>query len=226
MVPAGAAVNLVWRRGPLFAVVAAIAFAWMIEIIHLFEESGAVNPLNIVTAAAGAAIGHRLIGSLRKMRQAERAIRFAAWAAIPLYLAALIIARDWRFGFANPGQVAEILRSLHWIPLYYHYFAPSDQNAFASIVSIAASFAPVGVVFWGVRLNPQGAVSRRQLLVCALAAAVLCGAAEAGRLLTAGLRPDPTNILIAAASASFALKLCEWGAQVFPKLLRPESARR
>ena len=226
MVPAGAAANLVWRRGPIFAVVAAMAFAWMIEIVHLFEQSAGANPINILTAATGAAVGHRLVGVLRGVTRLAPAIRMAAWAAIPFYLAALMFARDWRFGLARPGDVAEILRSLHWIPLYYHYYAPSNENAFLSIISIAAIFAPVGVLFWGVKSDPGEPVSRKRLLVCMIVAAALCGITETGRLLSAGLRPDPTNILIAAGSAALALRFCEWGARVFPDLLRPEAATR
>ena len=225
MIPAGAAVNLVWRRGPVSAVAAAISFAWLIEIVHLFEKSAAANPLNIATAAVGAAIGHRLIGPLRRTRHVDRAIRTAAWAAIPFYLTALMVARNWRFGLANANDVAEIVRSLHWIPLYYHYFAPSNENAFWSIVSIGASFAPVGVLLWGISLKPGVTSSRMPLTVTAVLAAALCGAAEAGRLLTAGFRPDPTNILIAAAAAVFAQRICEWGARVFPKLLQQQWAR-
>ena len=224
MIPAGAAVNLVWRRGPASAVAAAISFAWLIEIVHLFEKSAAANPVNIATAAAGAAIGHRLIGPLRRMTQLDRAVRIVAWAAIPFYLAALMVARNWRFGLADASEVAETLRSLHWIPLYYHYFAPSNENAFWSIVSIGASFAPVGILLWGIGLKPGTTSSRMPLPVTAVLAAALCGAAEAGRLLTAGLRPDPTNILIAAGAAVLAQRICEWGASVFPKLLQPQLA--
>ena len=226
MIPAGAAANLVWRRGPIFAVVAAMAFAWMIEIVHLFEQSAGANPFNIVTAAAGAAIGHRLVGLLRRATHLRPAIRMTAWAAIPFYLAALVFARDWRFGLAKPADIAEIVRSLHWIPLYYHYFAPSNQNAFASIVGIAATFAPVGVLLWGVRSKPVDLASGKPLLVCMLLAGTLCGLTETGRLLTAGLRPDPTNIYIAAASAALAQRFCEWGARVLPELLHLKTATR
>ena len=226
MVPAGAAANLVWRRGPIFATVAAMAFAWMIEIVHLFEQSAGANPINIVTAGVGAAIGHQLVGLSTRVPHLRRLIRFTAWAAIPFYLAALVIARDWRPGLAKPGDVAELLRSLHWIPLYYDYFAPSNQNAFASIVSIAAIFAPVGALFWGVNSKSGDSASGSRMVFCMFLAAVLCGLTETGRLLTAGLRPDPTNILIAAGSAALALRFCDWAARVFPDLLRREAATR
>ena len=151
----------------------------------------------------------------------------AAWPAALVYLLLLPVARDWRYGHASPTEIEGVMRSLHWMPLYYAYFAPSNQSALTSFLAVAASFAPVGALLWAIRLRPEDPLGQNQpVLTSALAAAALSWLVEAGRLATAGLRPDPTNILIAAVAAVLAQRACEWAARVVREMLRPESIVR
>src|SRR5438105_629065 len=63
MAPAGAAVRMVSRRGPAFAVVAATVFSFAIEIGRWFEHSTVANLSNILLAAIGAGLGYRIANS-------------------------------------------------------------------------------------------------------------------------------------------------------------------
>ena len=141
--------------------------------------------------------------------------RPAALIVLPFYVIALIMLRDWHLGLADARLVDETLQSLHWVPLYYTYFAPSNQSAFASNARIVAAFAPVGVTFWAVQLQRMAGTNLPMpVLPTALAGAALCAIMEAGRLVTANLRPDPTNVLIAAFAAVVAQRVCEWAWRV------------
>lgn len=222
MVPMGAVVALVWRRGPVFCATGAVALSYIVEVVKVFEGSATVHPFDIAYSAAGALLGQRLIAATRAVNlNVAPLMRRAAWITAPFYLLALMFVRDWRFSLADFDHVAAVVRSLSWIPLYYDYGAPSDQAAFESVVGIGAIFAPVGVLVWATRLEQQGQSGYGPVLLSAISAAVLCAVIETGRLLTMGGRPDPTNLIIAAVAAITAQRICEWGAKVLPDLLYP-----
>lgn len=226
MVPFGAGVKFAWNGQRSMAVIGAIALSWSIEIGHWFELSAVMNLSNIALAGTGAALGHRLAGSLRIWRFNPRLVFRAAWLAIPVYLLALMVLRDWRPGVAKAGDIESVLATLHWIPFYYHYFAPSNQAAFTSALAQSASFAPVGVLIWAIRSARRGCqLWAEPVMPTAIAAAGLAAVIEAGRVITAGLRPDPTNILIAAAAALFAQRFCEWASRVLATAWHSKSAR-
>ena len=68
---------------------------------------------------------------------------------------------------------------------------------------------------WAIRVRPgEHAGQSRPLRYSALTAAILATFMEAGELITTGLRPDPTNIWIAAGAAMLAQRICEWAARI------------
>ena len=146
-------------------------------------------------------------------------LRGRVWLAVLAYLVMLPILRGWHAGYAGRKNIEETLSLLHWLPFYYHYFT-TEQNALASLLNVAMSYAPVGVLVWAMRLRPSVRAGQgRPLGYSALAAAVLAALMEAGGLITTGLRPDPTNVLIAAVAAIFAQRICEWVARIGPNVL-------
>jgi VanZ family protein len=227
MVPLGAVAKLVWRRGVGGAVFPAAALSAAIEIAQWFEFSGRADAISIAIAVLGAWFGHRTAVFLRT--SISRGIPWlptAVWLAAPIYLGVLPILRGWRSGYVGSQQIEDTVASLHWLPFYYHYFT-TEQNALASSLAIAASYAPVGAFAWAVGRRPdQRAGQSRPLSYGGLAAAVLATIMEAGGLITTGLRPDPTNVLIAAAAAMVTQRICEWASRIGPDVPRSQGVAR
>jgi hypothetical protein len=149
-----------------------------------------------------------------------------AMVTMPFYLAILPVVFGWKFGHVGRDQIEQTMATMRWLPFYYHYFT-SEGNALASLVGVFASFAPLGVLAWAVRYQPnQSAAKISSLMPVALAALLLSIVLEAGGLITAGHRPDPTNAFIAVAAAILAGRGCEWMARVLATISDPVGAAR
>src|SRR5262249_28403295 len=136
------------------------------------------------------------------------------------------VLKGWHLGIAGREEIVLTLRSVRWLPFYYHYFT-SEQAAVASLLKIAASYGPVGAFFWAVRSRTAELAGKsRSLGWSGLTAALLATGMEAGGLITSGLRPDPTNVLIAAAAAMLTQRICEWGARIGFETLGGEPSAR
>jgi glycopeptide antibiotics resistance protein len=224
MAPLGAVVRLVWQRGMAVTLVAAFALSGLLEIVHWFEYSGQTDALSIAVAMAGAAAGNLFVRSALLFEQSLTPwIRRAAMLAAPFYLALLPVVRGWKHAHASRALIEQTLASTHWLPFYYHYYS-SEGHALASFVSISASFVPLGVLAWAMRLQPGESAGRaRSFLPVAIVAFFLALILEAGGLITADNRPDPTNVLIAMGIAVFSQRACEWLARVLDDF--PATAR-
>jgi len=224
LAPLGMALWLVWGRGALAAAAVALTLSGLLELAHLFEYSEQTDALSLVAAMVGAVAGNLLARSpVLHERRLLSWVRGAAFLAAPLYLALLPIARGWRGGHVSRALIANTIATTHWLPFYYHYFT-SEGHALASVVSISASFAPLGALAWAMRLEPNAPRGQtRSVLPVAIVAFVLANGLEIGGLITAGNRPDPTNVLIAMAVAVFAQRVCEWLERVIGEL--PVAAR-
>jgi hypothetical protein len=110
---------------------------------------------------------------------------------------------------------------MHWLPFYYHYYT-SEGHALASVVSISASMVPLGALAWAARLRSgEPAGQARSVIPVAIAAFFLSVILEIGGLVTAGNRPDPTNVLVAVAVAAMSQRLFEWLARVLGEIALP-----
>jgi VanZ family protein len=227
MVPLGAATKLVWHRGVGLAILAALILSGALEIAHLFEHSAQMDAISIMIAILGAVLGHQVANPLRNAELPwTRLLKLAAWLATPIYLVILPAVWGWRDAHASRSQIEDVMASLHWLPFYYQYFTP-EQHALTSMLGVSASFAPVGVLLWAMRLNSgRSAGENRTLWLSAFAATALAACMQAGALVTAGLRPDPTNLLIAACAAILGQRTCEWAARIGQDFLRTETVPR
>jgi len=225
MIPLGVAIRIGWRGGALTAAVAAALFTSAIECARWFELSAQVNAANVLLGAVGAVIGNRV--AVLEWLSGERGlvlIRACAWILLGPYVLVLATARGWRPHVQDSATVNGVLQNLHWIPFYYTYYA-SKLAAFGSLMNVAASFVPVGTFMWAVRLrNADTAGHQRQVWQTALIAGLVAVCIEFGGLVTAGLRPDPTNVLIAIAAAVIAQRGCEWFARILLSVAGAESA--
>ena len=122
----------------------------------------------------------------------------------------MIAAFGWKPGHVGHEQIEQTISTTRWLPFYYHYFT-SEGNALASFVTVFASFIPLGILSWAVRYKPnQPANQTRSLAPVALVALLLSLILEVGALITAGRRPDPTNVLIAVSAAVLSERVCGW----------------
>jgi len=225
MIPLGVAISLAWRGGAVAAAAAAFLLSGLLELTHLFEASTHANAASIAAAMLGAVAGNLWARSLIRIGRASIGwVKWAAFAAAPFYLALLPVLRGWKRGHVSRELIEQIIASTHWLPFYYHYFT-SEAAALASVGSVSASMFPLGALAWAARLRPgQSAGTPHSLLPVAIVAFALSVILEAGGLVTAGNRPDPTNVLIAVVSAVISQRVCEWLARVLSEISLPARA--
>lgn len=119
--------------------------------------------------------------------------------AAGLYLLMITGLNGW---FSAPWTISADslagLQAQHFLPFFYHYFT-SETNAVASVLSVFGMYMPIGLGCW---LWDWNAVPGRpkpwRAASLALVGATLV---ETGNLFVVGRHPDPTNLLLAAASA-------------------------
>lgn len=169
----------------------------VIEGGQLLLASGVSQGVSLLTRALGVAWGLALQHTLRfeLIERHARGLRAAVLAATPLYLVALAYLNGFTGRLEPVWTAAEKLHATRFTPFYYHYFT-SETAAMWSLLANAAAYAPVGIGLW--LLRPRAA---RAGLAAAIAAAIAL-AIETLKLFVAGAKPDPTNVLIAAASAA------------------------
>jgi VanZ family protein len=182
----------------------------LIEGAQLFLDSGVSEGIAVLARTAGAGLG---ASAYQRYWNAHadhelftpHKLRLLALILAPVYLTGLIATQNWHFqewlswesGLAKLPQV-------HFLPFYYHYFT-TETAALASLLRISASYAPIGVVLW-MRNGDFQHGARFSAGVAILVAAVV----ESAKLFQNHLHPDPTNVLIAAASALAGYVLINW----------------
>ena len=193
-VPAGAGV----RR----AAAAGAGFGVLVELLQAATVSGVAQGASVATRAAGAALGAWLAWRAGRWEAEDwrlAARRAAPWLLLPFGLALAALA-GW---FAGPWRSAgDALRRLadgevSFLPFHYHYLL-REGDALFSVAAVSLQYAPLAIAAWAWRLPPAAAAG-----AAALAAAVV----EAGKLFPHGIRPDPTNVLVAAGAAGVACSL-------------------
>jgi hypothetical protein len=211
---------------------AALVFSSLLELAHWFEYSQQADVAGIAAGVIGAVLGNRSAVWLGlRQRAVVRAIRPAALLAMPLYLALLPLLWGWKLGYIGSARIMQTTASIRWMPFYYHYYT-SEANAVASVVLVFFCFLPLGAFAWALKLRVSDLADGSTFLplegnvspAVALAAILLSLVLEVGALLTAGHRPDPTNILIAICAAILGQRACEWIARVLNETSSPVEA--
>ena len=182
-------------RSPVaFAVAMGALLGVALEVTQFFVASGVSQGWSVAMRMLGCGIGALAWRQRANWDQAHLqglVARWVPWLALP-YLLTLVTFSGW-FSSRWIG-VDEALGRLdggvRFLPFYYHYFT-SEAKAVFSLASVALMYAPIGVAAWarGWRLGPAMALG------AAVAALV-----ETGKLFVFDSRPDPTNLLIAAAA--------------------------
>lgn len=186
-----------WQRPLSLSRVAlrGVVLGLAIELAQFFLFSGVSQGASVLSRVVGVVLGATwLRGAVRGGWPALRALvlRAAPWGLLP-YAGALLLANGW---FRSPlhglAGAAATWQELRLLPFYYHYYT-SEAVALVSLLSVVAMYLPVAAWTWargGSAALAAGAVGLLSLAV------------EGSKLLLGGMRPDPTNVLIAAAAAA------------------------
>jgi VanZ family protein len=214
----GMALGRTFARPYRAGAIAGAVLGLLIEGGQLLLASGVSEGASIVTRAAGVTAGVWLSRHVERSwlsRLRAHAISILLCAA-PVYVVALAWANRW-FTARWTGLDAALanLRDVRWLPFYYHYYT-TETHALQSLLAVLAMYLPVGVGY-SIATARDAAARRSNAVVPAVIAAVLAIVMEGIKLLVPGQHPDPTNVIIAFASA-FAgcivvMNLQEWTLQ-------------
>lgn len=184
---------------PGWGFAAGAALGIVVEGVQIVLASGTTQVVSVLTRAVGTGWGAMLAGShpRRWLDYSPAAARRLVLVLLPVHLGLALALNGLLPLRLQPEWAAlEKLDGLRFLPFYYHYYT-SETAAVRSLLFVAGSYAPIGVaaaIGWP-------AVPRRAAFGAVLAALVLCLGVEVLKLFSLGTRPDPTNLLIAAASA-------------------------
>lgn len=216
VIPLGVLVGILLTRGRPRRLRVALAYGALlgilVEVVQLFLESGVAQGISVLTRSVGAGLGLLLYDRLtvEGLRRFRPLMRPAVLTAIPLYLAALSVLEGW---YARPWLPANAalarLPALHFLPFYYHYYT-SEAAALASLLRNATLYAPLGLAVWGWRLAGPFGLTGAGTFASGLLGAVVALGFESSKLFLRAQHPDPTNVLIAFASAALAYAAAAW----------------
>ncbi|ATE60911.1 VanZ family protein [Thauera sinica] len=184
---------------PVWGLAAGAALGLVVEAVQIVLASGTTQLVSVLTRALGGAWGVMLAGShpRRWLDYSPAAARRVILMLLPVHIGLALALNGLLPLQLQPEWAAlEKLDGLRFLPFYYHYYT-SETAAVRSLLFVAGSYAPVGVaaaIGWP-------ATPRRAAIGAVLFTLVLCFAIELLKLFSVGTRPDPTNLLIAAASA-------------------------
>jgi VanZ family protein len=193
---------LAWRLRvtPGAAAVLGLLLGALIEIGQFFVASGVSQGASVLSRSAGLALGAWLAPVLVRggIERVRAVLSRYALSLLCVYLPLLLFASGW---FRGPWQgldaAAATWGQVRLLPFYYHYYT-SEAVALYSLGSVALMYLPLAALGWARRWKPAVVL----VLVLVLALVV-----EAGKLFVGGLKPDPTNPIIAVAAAALALRL-------------------
>lgn len=202
-VPIGVWLTRRLALGVLGAVMAGLAFGALMEAAQFLIATGSSQGASVLARALGVTTG-ALLWHERGRWRVDDMRRFVARHVTLLgagYIALLLMVNGW-FSFGWQGVVVAQAKwsQLRLLPFYYHYYT-SEAQALVSFATVSLMYAPLGALVWA----RGGAPS-----LAGIAAAALALVVEVSKLFLAGQRPDPTNVLIAAAAAATLVALMRW----------------
>ena len=178
------------RRRRFAGALVATLLAAGLEVVKVFIASRTMNITNVVTAAAGAALGWMLGAALAGMdRRGQVGL---AWRMILAYLVYAAWA-PFKTDFGAEAMRAKLPHGAEWLPLYHYAMggrAADVQNFLATIILTAALTAAVKL-----HARQGGATARPSHLAAAARAGLLGVALELGQFAVIGRTPTTTDVL-------------------------------
>lgn len=204
--PIGLLLSRHWSRiGLVTAIFLGALLGTAIEIAQLFLASGISQGASVLTRGVGIAIGCQIAPRLSgfSIEAIRPTLRWLSLFAVVPYLALLATLNGWAtYNWLSLNDGLQRLDTLHFLPFYYHYYT-TETVAVASLLTQIVMYAPLGLAYWLWRPNGNPAVA-------ALLGGLVALAVETGKLFISSAHPDPTDILIASASAALTYKLSTW----------------
>lgn len=184
-------------RHPLKRVVVGALLGLGIELGQLLIATGVSQGASVLARALGVWLGAAGASRVAALGLAgvRLVLRKYSWPLAVGYLLALAFVNGWfRGSWHGWHGAAPVWAELRWMPFYYHYFT-TEGLALYSLGSVALMYLPLVALGWA-----------RQWSRWVIGALVLLAAltVEIAKLFIDGLRPDPTNLIIAAVAAAVA----------------------
>jgi VanZ family protein len=203
-VPLGVLWALGGNRSLLNIAVAGFVMMSAITVLSLFVLSATPSVLTIVYRTAGIVIGGaaaRWLEGQDPGQWRDRLARAVPLMILPYAMAVIFVNKLLSSQWRTLQQALAAFDAHTALPFYSHYMV-SKADAAQSVAVQFLIFAPIGVMVVFRRSN------RRSQIWTAAVIAFMCSLAiETGRWFKPGLQPDFSNAIIAALSASFAVKL-------------------
>ncbi len=177
-----------WQR----ALLPGLLLGVLIEGGQLFIASGVSQGASVLARLLGWAAGALLWQHAPRIKALGPALR--RWWALVLagYVLLLLFVNGWfHHSWQGQEQLEAQWKAMRLLPFYYHYYT-TEAVALFSLGRVAIAYAPLGALGWALGW------SGLRLGSVALGLSV---AVESGKLFLSGTHPDPTNVLIAWASA-------------------------
>ncbi len=187
----------------------------LIEVAQLAIASGQSQAVSVLTRMLGFALGAALWAwqrqaSVEGLRAGIR--RFTSPALLVLLAGWTVLGGAWRRPWLDGERVWwRLTEELHFQPFYYHYFT-TEMHALTSLLAVACSYAPLGLLGWAWSVGTG---------ITVLMAALVTTAMESSKLWSAAAHPDPTNVLIAAAAVGLTQMLVTRLFQTVRPAVRP-----
>lgn len=193
-VPIGLALR---RLSPARGLLAGLLLGLVIELGQMFIASGISQGMSVASRGLGVAIGAALAGRGLTLPAVRIELHRHRRLLLLGYMGMLLVVTFGRFRWGGWDRALQNWHELQWLPFYYHYYT-TEAVALTSLGATVLMYAPLGALAWARHVSPGAA---------ALVAALLAVPIEALRLFMADTRPDPTNVLLAAASVWLLVRL-------------------
>ncbi len=206
--PLGFLFGLMTRKRGLGLLIAAASIGfWLgltIESVQFFLVSGITLGASVFTRIIGVA-GGALVGEMLAQSSLWPLLFFFGPFMLPalaLYTT-LIAAVTWvgKGPLLSADQGLNRLHEIYFMPFYYHYYT-TESAAMTSLIGIVAMFFPIGALYWVWRITRIREFTARGAVLVFVLSAMISAGLEFGKLFLGGARPDPTNVLIAAAAGT------------------------
>lgn len=166
----------------------------VLELAQFFTATGVSQGASILTRLTGTSAGFIVWQKRTAFTPDHLALTIRRYALLlsASYLGVLFLANGW-FSYRWRGTefAASQLTELKFLPFYYHYYT-TEARALLSLASVVLMYLPIGIMTWANRGSPTGSLGK---------AAFLALIVESGKLFLQGTHPDPTNIILAGATA-------------------------
>jgi glycopeptide antibiotics resistance protein len=194
------------RRSPLGAFAAGVSFVASIEAAQLFVFSRVFDVTDLVTGAAGVAVGIGVASRVRGYDPARAPASRRGWAlaALAAWTIVLLVRHWYPFHFTfDAADVRGRLPALLAVP-FSAYYSANPFSALNEAVGKVMLAVPVGALLWLLVTPPSMPAALRRALILGLAL-FLFVAIECGQLFLRGRYPDITDVIIGLAGAAIGM---------------------